>query len=66
MNVREIVGELRTNKDGHCFKAPCNITKNNNIEALLTFNSKFPYKVLCVRYKCGKIKWKCKGYRRRK
>jgi len=35
------------------FIAPCNITKNNVME----YNV-FNKELVCVRYKCGKIKWK--------
>jgi hypothetical protein len=32
--------------------APCNITPNNTIEFTLEGE------IICVRYKCGKIKWR--------
>lgn len=48
------------------FKAPCNITNNNTIEIIYLYNKKLPYECICVRYKCGKIKWKKKGYKKRK
>ncbi len=41
------------------FKAPCNITKKNIMEYDVTNK-----KLLCVRYNCGRIKWKCRGYRK--
>ena len=53
------------------FFAPCNITKNNTIEiqenCLYGINKKikFPYTCICARYKCGKIKWKIKNYKKR-
>lgn len=47
------------------FKAPCNLARNNSIELVENIpNSKYPYNPICVRYKCGKIKWKCKGYKK--
>ncbi len=46
------------------FKAPCNITPNNAIEFVWVEKGKYPHKVVCVRYKCGKIKWKDKGYKK--
>ena len=41
------------------FKAPCNITENNIIEAQIDFNTG-EHKVMCVRYQCGQIKWRRK------
>ena len=44
-------------------KAPCNITPNNIIEVKM--NDTFELsEIICVRYKCGKIKWKKKGYKK--
>ena len=39
------------------FKAPCNITPNNIMQYDVN-----KQKLICIRYECGKIKWKCKGY----
>lgn len=35
------------------FKAPCNITTNNTVE----YNA-VTHECVCVRFGCGKIKWK--------
>lgn len=45
--------------DEPLFRAPCNITQNNIIEYNVVNG-----KLHCVRYKCGKIKWKCKNYKK--
>ncbi len=42
-------------KEEELFKAPCNITKNNLLEYDIVND-----KLICVRFKCGKIKWKCR------
>lgn len=47
------------------FIAPCNITSNNTFEIYQIYNEKYLYECICVRYKCGKIKWKKKGYKKR-
>ena len=46
-------------EDAPLFRAPCNITKNNMIEYDYLNN-----KLYCIRYNCGKIKWKCKNYKK--
>ena len=57
-------------KDRPLFKAPCNITKDNIMEIQQNYlyginkKVKFPYTLICIRYKCGKIKWKIKNYKK--
>jgi hypothetical protein len=48
-------------------RAPCNITKNNTIELVpnLRKNAVTPFRIDCVRFKCGKIKWKRKNDKNR-
>ncbi len=36
----------------HLAVAPCNITSNNTISLDIV-----NHEIICVRYKCGKIKW---------
>ena len=46
------------------FIAPCNLTANNIVEFIWIDKGIYPHKVICVRYKCGKIKWKDKNYKK--
>jgi len=39
--------------------APCNISPNNIMECDIANK-----RIVCVRYNCGKIKWKEKGYKK--
>lgn len=46
-------------------QSPCNITSNNTIEARPLYEGRrYPFEIICVRYGCGKIKWKKEGYKK--